>query len=126
MAEINLIGGWLAILIGLVGGAAIGLFFHRDQWLGGYSSWSRRMLRLAHISLVGTGLLNILFALSAYRVRDPFSQQVASWLFLCGAISMPTVCALSAWRHGGRHFFFIPVLCLVCATVALLWGILVS
>ncbi len=64
MALVNLYAGWIAILVGLVAGASIGLFFHREEWLGGYDSWRRRMLRLAHISLVGTGLLNLAFAFS--------------------------------------------------------------
>ncbi len=66
---VNFYVGWIAILTGLVAGAAIGMFFHRDDWLEGYGSWRRRMLRLMHISLVGTGLLNLAFALSLYYVH---------------------------------------------------------
>lgn len=125
MMQANLICGWIAILLGLLGGALIGLWFHHEQWLGGYSSWARRMLRLAHISLVGTGLLNILFALSIRSSESTFAWQVASWLFVGGAISMPTICGLSAWRKPIRNLFFVPVLCLVLATFAYLWGELV-
>ena len=32
---INLAAGWIAILVGLLGGTLIGLFFHREDWLGG-------------------------------------------------------------------------------------------
>ncbi len=122
MAEVNLYGGWTAILVGLVAGAGIGLFFHDEQWLGGYGSWRRRMLRLAHISLIGTGLLNILFAVSVEMRGDAALSSLASWLFLGGAVAMPTICALSAWRRPLRHLFFIPVLCLVLATLAFLLG----
>ncbi len=39
---------------------------------------------------------------------------LAGWLgilagMIVGAITMPTVCFLSAWREPFRHFFFIPV-----------------
>jgi hypothetical protein len=118
----NLLVGWIAILAGLVAGAVIGMFFHEEEWLGGYPSWRRRMLRLTHISLVGTGLLNIAFALSAGALHlDPFPR-LASVLFVAGAVTMPLVCALSAWRSALRHLFFLPVLSLVAATVDFLCG----
>ena len=66
----NLFVGWLAIFAGLLTGACVGLFFHHEDWLGGYFSWRRRMLRLAHVAMVGTGLLNILFALTPHGLLD--------------------------------------------------------
>lgn len=117
---LNLCAGWIAVLAGLIGGAAIGLFFHDEAWLGGYGTWRRRMVRLAHISLLGTGLLNLAFALSCAALRiEPYPRS-ASLLFLAGMLSMPSVCALSAWRDGFRRLFFIPVLSLVGATLAFL------
>ena len=114
---LNLSVGWIAILLGLVAGAAVGMFFHDEEWLGGYPSWRRRMLRLTHISLVGTGLLNVAFALSAAALDlDPLPR-LASLLFVVGAATMPLVCALSAWRSALRRLFFVPVLSLVVATV---------
>ena len=116
MALANLYVGWIAILIGLVAGAAIGSFFHREAWLGGYGSWRRRMLRLVHISLVGTGLLNLGFALSTASLEMVPAPRIASVLFIVGAVTMPAVCLLSAWRPSARRLFFIPVLSLVVAT----------
>jgi len=116
MAQVNLTLGWIAILAGLGVGAGIGMFFHREDWLGGYGSWRRRMLRLAHISLVGTGLLNLAFALSVSTLHIDPCPRGASLLFLVGAGTMPSVCALSAWRPAFRRLFFIPVLSLVAAT----------
>ncbi len=113
--ELNLVAGWIAILAGLVAGAAIGMFFHDDAWLGGYASWRRRMLRLTHISLVGTGLLNLAFALSARALPLEPPPQLASLSLLVGAATMPLVCALSAWWSTARHLFFIPVLSLIVA-----------
>lgn len=119
--QINLGVGWIAILAGLLLGAVIGTFFHRADWLGGYGSWPRRMLRLSHISLVGTGLLNLAFALSADALNLAPPPRVASILFIVGAATMPMVCGLSAWRPAFRHLFFIPVLSLVLATAVLLY-----
>jgi hypothetical protein len=121
MALVNLYAGWIAILVGLVAGAVIGSFFHREAWLGGYDSWRRRMLRLAHISLVGTGLLNLAFAFSCDSLDMVSPPRVASVLFLVGAVAMPTVCLLSAWRRPARHLFFLPVVSLLLATADLLY-----
>ena len=118
---VNFYVGWIAILAGLVAGAVIGMFFHRDDWLEGYGSWRRRMLRLMHISMVGTGLLNLAFALSLRYFHTAIQPQIPSVLFVVGAVSMPLVCGLSAWRKPMRHLFFIPVLSLVIATASFLY-----
>lgn len=115
MADINLAVAWTAILIGLVTGAIIGLFFHRPDWLGGYGSWRRRMVRLGHISFFGTGFLNLAFALSVNHLHLEHVPRLPSAMFVVGAISMPAVCFLSAWREGFRQLFFIPVTSLIIA-----------
>ena len=117
MIPINLAVGWVAVLAGLLSGSGIGLFFHREAWLGGYASWRRRMVRLAHISLVGTGLLNVAYALSAGVLGEAAPPRLASALFVVGAATMPTVCCLAAWRKAFRHAFVVPVASLILATV---------
>jgi hypothetical protein len=112
--------GWVAILVGLLTGATLGMFFHREDWYGGYGSWRRRMLRLVHISMVGTGLLNLAFSFSVDFLALGHCPQIACLLFVVGAITMPTVCALSAWRISFRHLFFVPVLSLTLATADLI------
>jgi hypothetical protein len=126
MATVNLHVGWLAILAGLVAGTVIGMGFHRDDWLGGYNSWRRRMVRLTHISLIGTGLLNLAFAFSLDRGDPSNAPAVASTLFVVGAITMPLVCGLSAWREAFRHLFPIPVVSLVGAVVDFVYEVLLS
>ena len=116
METINLDVGWLAVLAGLLAGAAIGMFFHREGWLGGYGSWRRRMVRLAHISLVGTGLLNLAFAFSVNAMKIAPCPRVPSVLFVAGALTMPLVCGLAAWRPAFRHLFFVPVVSLIGAS----------
>jgi hypothetical protein len=116
MSHLNLTVAWLAILLGLISGTLIGLFFHREDWLGGYGSWRRRMLRLGHVSFFGTGLLNLSFALSSAQLRHEPPPRIAAMAFVVGAIAMPTVCFLSAWRQPLRHLFFIPVTSLIVAT----------
>jgi hypothetical protein len=97
------------------------MYFQDQEWLGGYASWRRRMLRLTHISLVGTGLLNLAFALSASALGLDPPPRLGSLLLVVGAATMPTVCALSAWRSAARHLFFIPVGSLVIAAADILY-----
>jgi hypothetical protein len=121
---LNLLVAWGAILAGLVSGTVIGLFFDREDWLGGYASWRRRLLRLGHIAFFGTGLLNLAFALTNSvlgLVPVPF---VSSVLFVVGAVTMPAVCFLAAWRKPWRHLFFIPVLSLIGAVGSFLFRLL--
>lgn len=106
----NLEAAWIGILLGVLSGAAIGLAFHRNRWLGGYDSWPRRLLRLGHISFFGLALLNLAFALTQDGTRLAHAcSDISGALLLVGAVTMPTVCFLAAWRQRLRHLFFIPV-----------------
>lgn len=119
----NLIGGWLGMLAGVVSGAIAGLFFYRDDWMGGYGSWRRRLTRLGHISFFGLGFLNLLFAATAGQLLLPGSYlRVASIALLIGAIAMPVCCFLSAWRKPMRQLFPIPVVAVTAGIVAILAG----
>lgn len=109
--------GWGMILTAFVTGAIIGLYFHSDNFLGGYGSFRRRILRLGHIALAALGMVNILYDLSFASAEPSMLGWLASIGFLVGGISMPSVCFLSAWRAGFRHLFFIPVIALVMAAI---------
>lgn len=119
----NLIGGWAAILLGCLAGAAQGLFFDREDWLGGYGSWRRRMLRLGHIAFVGLGFLNIAMAGTSV-IADVRWQELSSALLLAGLCAMPTVCYLSALRRGFRHLFLCPAICVIAGVCTVLGGML--
>src|SRR5262245_5104892 len=111
---------WSMILAAFVSGAGVGLFFHRDDFLGGYTSFPRRLLRLGHIALAALGMMNVLFALSPLPANA--LTQAASLCFIAGGISMPATCFLTAWRKPFRHLFFVPVISLVSAVVLTLIG----
>jgi hypothetical protein len=123
MTTANLIAGWLGMLMGVIAGAAIGLFFHKDDWMGGYNSYPRRLTRLGHISFFGLGFINISFAVSAGQLPlAALYLSIASKLLIVGAITMPLVCFLSAWRKPMRHFFPIPVVSELAGVAAILIG----
>lgn len=103
---INIAAAWIGFALGCISGAIPGLFFHDQDWLGGYTSWPRRLIRLAHISFFGIGFLNLGMGLTAHLFDC--DVPVASILMLVGAVMMPTVCYASAFRPSFRHLFFIP------------------
>ncbi len=124
----NLTLGWISILAGTVSGGITGLFFWREDWLGGYGSWRRRMVRLGHIAFFGLGFLNVIFAVSIVpRVAAPGGRLMAwaSALLVLGNLTMSPVCYLSAWQMRYRHLFPIPALSAM-AGVALAVGALLG
>lgn len=124
MIHLHLITAWIAILAGFCSGACIGLGFHRPDFLGGYGSWPRRLLRLAHIACFGMAFLNLAFAVTLAFGDGLPSAELASALLLVGTVGMPAVCALSAWRKPFRNLFPIPVLALLVASALACWGLL--
>jgi hypothetical protein len=110
IVHIMINAGWLGMLLGVMSGAIIGLFFHREEWMGGYGSFRRRLTRLGHISFFGLAFVNFCFAFTqhVFALPAPWAS-VAMWAFLIGAATMPACCFLSAWRKPFRHLFFIPV-----------------
>src|SRR6476646_8665042 len=62
--QINLAFAWCWIVVGFLSGMVQGLSFHREDWLGGYASFRRRLYRLAHISFFGLGAVNLFFYLT--------------------------------------------------------------
>ena len=107
----SLKAGWLGMLGGVLSGAFMGLFFLKPNWMGGYGSQPRRLVRLGHISFFGIGLLNLFYGLSLTPFDVPLGA--ARWgalSFAVALVSMPTCCFLTAWRQPMRHLFPIPVL----------------
>lgn len=113
---LNLIFGWLWILLGFITGMVIGMFFHRDGWLGGYGSFQRRMYRLAHISFFGLGAVNLLFWGTLQLLPSPQAlAQTASWTFIIGGVTMPLCCVTVAHFPKARMVFAVPVIALIFA-----------
>lgn len=117
----NVSAGWTGISAGVVSGVVLGIFFHRDDFLGGYDSFSRRLVRLGHISLFGLGILNLLYGLSTPPEPGRRSRDLAGLSLIVGAMTMPAVCFLTAWRKPMRHLFAIPVIAVLLAVLQACW-----
>jgi hypothetical protein len=116
LLELNLVVAWCWIFLGFLSGMLLGLFFHQDNWLGGYGSLKRRMYRLGHISFFGLGAVNLLFWLT---MKDQPALgphvMVASWTFILGALTMPLCCVIMAHFPKLHAIFTVPVLSLLLA-----------
>lgn len=113
----NLLAAWIGILLGFLSGLALGLCFHRENWLGGYGSFKRRLYRLAHISLFGLGAVNLFFYLTARTLAPDSALTLASSAFILGAITMPVCCVLMAHFPTTRMLFALPVFSLLTGGV---------
>lgn len=123
IVSLMLRASWIGMALGVLSGAVIGLFFAREDWMGGYGSFRRRLMRLGHISFFGLALVNAVFAFTHHAVGiDAGAARVAMAGFLVGAATMPLVCFLSAWRKPWRHLFFVPVLGVSLGIAATLVG----
>ncbi len=124
-AHINLVMAWLWILLGFAAGSYLGLNFHREDWLGGYSSLRRRMYRLGHISFFGLGGINLMFyftvAIAGLRGQG---VTVASWALVVGAVAMPVCCIAMAHYPKTRLMFGLPVASLLLAGVMTLMEVI--
>lgn len=123
--EPNLVLAWLWILTGFASGSLMGMRFARENWLGGYTSFKRRMYRLGHISFFMLGFTNLAFHLTA-KAETNWSASLlpwASWTFIIGAISMPVCCAVMAHAPRFHALFVLPVGALLFATTLTLWMI---
>ena len=119
---LNFTAGWWLILAAFATGAAMGLGFHREDFLGGYGSFRRRLLRLGHIALAALGMLNVLYGLSPVSAGGGTRALLPGMLLLAGAVAMPLVCFLSAWRTPFRNLFFVPVVLLMAAVGLIVCG----
>jgi hypothetical protein len=123
-AQLNLFLAWLWILVGFILGFVFGLHFQKEDWLGGYSSFPRRLYRLAHISFFGLALVNFLFYATTekFHTASP-AADVASWGFIVGAVTMPLCCVVLAHQPRLRALFLIPVASLITAGTLTLWEV---
>ena len=123
--QIHLFAGWLGMLFGVLSGAVIGLFFARKDWMGGYASFRRRLMRLGHIAFFGIGFLNILFAVTVPSLElSVVTGRIASIGLLVSLATMSLVCFLAAWRKPMRHLFPIPVSGALLSIILTLKGLL--
>ncbi len=113
--------GWWLMAAGFVSGAVMGLLAQDEQWLGGYSSRTRRLVRLGHIALVALGALNVFWPMTAAAQAASPLVPVVSGCFVAGGLTMGPVCFLTAWRWPCRPLFIIPATALIVGAFLAGW-----
>jgi hypothetical protein len=112
----NLAFAWIWILCGFISGALMGMRFKDERWLGGYTSFPRRLYRLGHISFFALGALNWMFAVTARSLAAPLGMlSVAAWALIVGGALMPLCCYVMAHHSKAKPalLFAAPVSSLV-------------
>jgi predicted MFS family arabinose efflux permease len=123
--HINFVLAWTWILLGFGSGTLMGLKFHNENWLGGYTSHKRRLYRLGHISFFGLAMINLCFYFTARQLALPhLSVFLAGWALVVGAVAMPLCCLVMAHFKQWRHLFAIPVTSLLIGCGLTLWEVI--
>ena len=113
--------GWWLISLGFLTGAVFGMLAQREDWLGGYGSRTRRLLRLGHIALIALGALNVFWPLTT-TAQDPSTLTgVITSCFVVGGLTMGPVCFLSALAWRCRVAFVIPSAALIIGALLAGW-----
>lgn len=114
--------GWAMMAFGALLGMLIGLRSHLEDWLGGYSTYRRRILRLGHIASFALGGMTVLYMASIppELLASPTTVlKTGATAMVLGALLMPTVCLATAWREQFRHLFGIPAISVLVALVCM-------
>lgn len=121
----NEIFGWACILASVLMGLWMGIRFQQENWLGGYGTLARRMVRLAHIALAALGIVNIEFGRSVGELAlSSGLVHTISFAFIVAAVSMPACCLLIAKKSRRFEMFALPIGSLTVALVLTIAGLL--
>jgi hypothetical protein len=118
----NIVAGWSGMIVGALMGMGIGMKAERRDWLGGYGSFERQAVRLAHVAFFALGMINVLWGMCGHLFPPPLHlawvASIGSVLMIVGAFAMPTVCLLSAWKRRCKYLFPLPATCVLLATAS--------
>lgn len=113
--------GWWLVSLGFLTGAVFGLLAQREDWLGGYASRTRRLLRLGHIALIALGALNVVWPLTTTAQGSSSLIAVITGCFVVGGLTMGPACFLSAMWWRCRIAFVIPCTALIAGALLAGW-----
>ena len=124
MHDYNALTGWLGMILGALLGMVFGLRAESRDWAGGYGSFRRQSLRLAHIAAFALGIINVLYG-SATRALDllpSWAIVTGSVAMIAGGLLMPAVCLAVAWRQQLKLLFPLPASCVLAALTIQAWA----
>ncbi len=124
MHECNVLTGWGGMILGALLGMAFGLRAESREWAGGYGSFQRQALRLAHVAAFALGMINVLYGSStrAVDLLPPWAVVTGSVAMIAGGLLMPAVCLAAAWRRPLKLLFPLPASCVLAALMIQAWA----
>ena len=124
MHDCNTLVGWVGMILGALLGMAFGMRAESRDWAGGYGSFQRQALRLAHIAAFALGIINVLYGSStrALDLLPPWAAAVGSMAMIAGGLLMPAACLGAAWRRPLKLLFPLPASCVLVALSVQAWA----
>ncbi len=124
VASWNIAVGWCGMGLGALLGMTFGLWAADRHWAGGYGSFRRQAMRLGHVAAFALGIINVLYGVCGPRLGllPPWALPVGGLAMIAGALLMPLVCLLSAWREPCKYLFPIPASCVTLGVAIQVWG----
>jgi hypothetical protein len=107
--------------VGIAGGLVLGLWSFDGpaqvpDWIGDYTSTSRRMIRLAHIALMALGIINILLGRELPDLAlGPRIKRAVSVTMNIGNVFLPATLVAGALYMPLKYLMAIPALCVFYA-----------
>ncbi len=132
VGHINIAFGWSWMCFGFIMGMVMGTRVEQfgmntldrgPDWLGGYESVPRRLLRLAHVAFIMLPLLNIVFGqhIDAALVSLEW-KRVASGSMIFGAIGIPLLCLAAVFYRPAKVLLGVPATAVLVANLIIAYG----
>lgn len=130
--QLNIVFGWIWMNMGFITGLLMGLKaeqfglnFHKvgPEWLEGYSSVPRRLIRLGHVAFIMLPVLNILFG--QYIDATPLTaqwKQIGSYAMIFGGIGVPVLCFAAAFYRPFKLLLSLPATSVLVGNMVIAWG----
>jgi hypothetical protein len=105
----------------------MGLRAEGENWLGGYSSVTRRFLRLAHVAFIALSIINILYGKEIASVNlDDTLKNIGSALMIFGAVGVSIGCISAAFIRKTKYFLPLAATSLLIGGIILVVGLVQS
>ncbi len=123
--EINILFGWVWMCVGFISGMTLGMWAEGEKWLGGYTSITRRYLRLGHVAFIALSIINILYGRELGSADLPiYVKNIGSPLMIFGAAGVPLTCISTAFFRNAKYFLPMPASALLIGTPILVIGMI--
>ena len=124
IGDINMVFGWIWMSLGFILGMTMGIWAEGKEWLGGYTSVTRRYLRLGHIAFIALSIINILYGkeLPLADISDTM-KNIGSYLMIFGAVGVPVTCVSAAFIRKTKYFLPLPASALLTGVIILVIGL---